>query len=246
VDAERAVDRGGSLRQAAQPAALPAGIERRAAPAVVVDHDAEPVAGAFDGDLGVAGVGVFGDVGERLGDDEVGDGLDACEQRVATSTRSRTGSGAVAAIPDRAASRPRSLALAWGEGYLRVFVDEGPPMASLLGKLTATGGLARVPVDYLRRLQEAFARDGEAMAASPQRGAGAGPPGLVQPLSDRELEVPALLAAGKANPGDRRGARGHARHGQEARDPHPRQARRRQPDPGRHPRARARIDLLDR
>jgi LuxR family transcriptional regulator, maltose regulon positive regulatory protein len=46
-----------------------------------------------------------------------------------------------------------ALALAWGEGYLRVFVDEGPPMASLLGKLTASGRPTHgVPVDYLRRL----------------------------------------------------------------------------------------------
>ncbi len=45
--------------------------------AVVGDDDAQSVAGAFDGDLGVVGVGVLGDVGECLGDDEVGDGLDA-------------------------------------------------------------------------------------------------------------------------------------------------------------------------
>jgi LuxR family maltose regulon positive regulatory protein len=60
-----------------------------------------------------------------------------------------------------------ALASAWGEGYLRVFVDEGPPMASLLGKLTATGRPSRgVPNDFLRRLQEAFAQNGEAMAAA--------------------------------------------------------------------------------
>jgi LuxR family transcriptional regulator, maltose regulon positive regulatory protein len=93
-----------------------------------------------------------------------------------------------------------ALALAWGEGYLRVFLDEGPPIASLLGRLTAAGRLARgVPVDYLRRLQEAFAQDGEAMAASSRRGAGADVPGLVQPLTGRELEVLELLAAGSAN-----------------------------------------------
>jgi LuxR family maltose regulon positive regulatory protein len=93
-----------------------------------------------------------------------------------------------------------ALALAWGAGYLRVFVDEGPPMASLLGKLTATGRPPRgVPVDYLRRLQEAFAQHGEAMAAAQRREAGAGLPGLVQPLSARELEVLELLAVGKTN-----------------------------------------------
>jgi LuxR family transcriptional regulator, maltose regulon positive regulatory protein len=93
-----------------------------------------------------------------------------------------------------------ALALAWGEGYVRVFVDEGPPMASLVGKLTATGRLAGgVPVDYLHRLQEAFALDGEAMAAPPPPRGAAAMAGLVQPLSGRELEVLGLLAAGKAN-----------------------------------------------
>jgi LuxR family maltose regulon positive regulatory protein len=94
-----------------------------------------------------------------------------------------------------------ALALAWPEGYLRVFVDEGAPMATLLGTLIAAGAargaLARhIPPDYLRRLTDAFQRAGVASSMPGRRGA---VPGLVEPLSERELEVLALLAAGRSN-----------------------------------------------
>ena len=50
-----------------------------------------------------------------------------------------------------------------------------------------------IPAYYLRKLSAALERDASS-AATP---AGAG---LPEPLSDRELEVLALLAAGKSNP----------------------------------------------
>jgi LuxR family maltose regulon positive regulatory protein len=94
-----------------------------------------------------------------------------------------------------------ALALAWPEGYVRVFVDEGAPLATLLGTLTtagtAGGGLTRqIPPDYLRRLTDAFQRAGVASSARGARGA---VPGLVEPLSERELEVLGLLAVGRSN-----------------------------------------------
>jgi LuxR family transcriptional regulator, maltose regulon positive regulatory protein len=94
-----------------------------------------------------------------------------------------------------------ALALAAPEGYVRVFVDEGAPMATLLGTLLAPGNtpplaVGEVPPDYLRRLIEAF-KQGEVAASGPGRRGAA--PGLVEPLSDRELEVLELLAAGKPN-----------------------------------------------
>ena len=53
-----------------------------------------------------------------------------------------------------------ALALACPQGYVRVFADEGPPMAALLGRLIAaqrTGqAAAGVPLGYLARLQRAF------------------------------------------------------------------------------------------
>jgi ATP/maltotriose-dependent transcriptional regulator MalT len=97
-----------------------------------------------------------------------------------------------------------ALALAWPEGYLRVFVDEGTPMADLLGKLVASGRrqpapAGGVPPTYLRQLPEAFEQDAAAATVPARHGAAAAVPRLAEPLSDREREVLALLAAGRSN-----------------------------------------------
>jgi LuxR family transcriptional regulator, maltose regulon positive regulatory protein len=78
------------------------------------------------------------------------------------------------------ASLRRALALAEPEGYVRLFVDEGPPMAALLAALTAQGtGPA-----YVRRLLDALGTS-EDSGPVDQR--------LVDPLSPRELDVLRLL-----------------------------------------------------
>jgi LuxR family transcriptional regulator, maltose regulon positive regulatory protein len=106
--------------------------------------------------------------------------------------------------PGALAALGEALTLAAPEGYLRVFVDEGPPMAALVGRLAAAqrpgrdAGVQGVPPTYLARLADAFARDGAPI--DQQRGrVAATPPGLVAPLTARELEVLQLLAAGKPN-----------------------------------------------
>jgi len=97
-----------------------------------------------------------------------------------------------------------ALALAGSEGYVRVFVDEGAPMARLLGRLAAaqrTGQVAppaAVPPDYQDRLSQAVQPGGAGLAARTTRDP-AGVAGLVEPLSDRELQVLGLLAAGRSN-----------------------------------------------
>jgi LuxR family maltose regulon positive regulatory protein len=88
---------------------------------------------------------------------------------------------AVGAVPDALVTLERALALAEPHGYVRVFVDEGAPMASLL-RAAAKDGIART---YVRRLQAAFTNtDADSRADQ----------GLIEPLSDRELEVLRLLA----------------------------------------------------
>jgi LuxR family transcriptional regulator, maltose regulon positive regulatory protein len=113
---------------------------------------------------------------------------------------------ALQAVGDQAgalAALAEALALGWQEGYVRVFVDEGAPMAALLGKLAAPSPghaavAAQVPPAYLGRLLDAFERAGLPVLARPRRGAVV-VAGLIEPLSARELEVLGLLAAGKPN-----------------------------------------------
>jgi LuxR family maltose regulon positive regulatory protein len=88
-----------------------------------------------------------------------------------------------------------TLMLACPQGYVRVFADEGAPMAALLGRLVAaqrTGqAAAGIPLGYLARLQRAFG------AGQPEPVPG--PSGIVDPLTSRELEVLEMLAAGRSN-----------------------------------------------
>ena len=74
----------------------------------------------------------------------------------------------------------RAVALAEPEGYVRLFVNEGPPMQALL-KLALKRGIAPA---YLRKLHAAFSP----REALPQKH-----PDLIEPLSERELDVLRLL-----------------------------------------------------
>jgi LuxR family maltose regulon positive regulatory protein len=97
-----------------------------------------------------------------------------------------------------------ALTLACPRGYVRVFADEGPPMAALLAQLIAAqrsrsgfGAVAEVPLGCLARLQRALGAQGVAPDAGPGRVPAA--PGLVEQLTSRELEVLEMLAAGASN-----------------------------------------------
>jgi LuxR family maltose regulon positive regulatory protein len=87
-----------------------------------------------------------------------------------------------------------ALTLAARQGHIRVFADEGRPMAALLGRYVATHPRHHppLPAGYLGRLVPAF--EGASAAAGPVAVAG-----LVAQLSAREFEVLRLLAAGKPN-----------------------------------------------
>ena len=94
------------------------------------------------------------------------------------------------------------LTLACPQGYVRVFADEGAPMAALLGQLIASQragqAAAGVPLSCLARLQRAF-DVGHTGPGSRYGTAPATVPGLVEQLTSRELEVLGMLAAGKSN-----------------------------------------------
>jgi LuxR family maltose regulon positive regulatory protein len=81
----------------------------------------------------------------------------------------------------------QALKLAESEGYIRVFVDEGAPMARLLRRMLTRSAAA----EYVHRLLDAL---GESVEISPPISGK-----LIDPLSQRELEVLGLIAAGGTN-----------------------------------------------
>jgi LuxR family maltose regulon positive regulatory protein len=95
----------------------------------------------------------------------------------------------------------RALTLAESESYVRIFVDEGPPMAHLLREAAARG----VMPDYTGRLLAAYpekpeardARLGKAAQISTLRPLASE---LVEPLSERELDVLRLLRTELSGP----------------------------------------------
>ena len=95
-----------------------------------------------------------------------------------------------------------ALATAAPEGHVRVFVDDGAPLAGLLRDLMVgrrLDQLARgVPHAFVTRLVAAFERAGRPIVA-PARAGAVAVPGLVEPLSARELQVLELIAAGHPN-----------------------------------------------
>jgi LuxR family maltose regulon positive regulatory protein len=94
-----------------------------------------------------------------------------------------------------------ALTLACRHGYVRVLADEGSPMRALLARLSAAGpgqqpAVRRIDPGYLAALVRAC---DQADTESPRRRAASAPPGLAEPLTDRELEVLRLIAAGRSN-----------------------------------------------
>jgi LuxR family maltose regulon positive regulatory protein len=101
-----------------------------------------------------------------------------------------------------------ALALAEPGGFIRLFVDEGAPMAELLGAAAAQGLMP----EYVGRLLAAFptsalplpdgrGSDGAPLPLPDGRGSDGTPrpSPLVEPLSPRELEILQLIADGLSN-----------------------------------------------
>jgi LuxR family maltose regulon positive regulatory protein len=84
----------------------------------------------------------------------------------------------------------RALSLAEPEGFVRVFVNEGEPMAGLLYEAAARG----IRPEYAGRLLAAFP-DVELAPTAPSKPS----PEMVEPLSEREIEVLQLIAEGLTN-----------------------------------------------
>ena len=87
----------------------------------------------------------------------------------------------------------KGLSLAESRGHIRLFVDEGPPMACLLYEAASRG----IAPEYVSRLLTAFPvaeleQAGPSETQTPE-------PDLIEPLSEREIEVLQLIAEGLTN-----------------------------------------------
>jgi LuxR family maltose regulon positive regulatory protein len=91
--------------------------------------------------------------------------------------------------PKALAALERSLSLAQAEGYIRVFLDEGEPMAELLRHVGPHG----IAPEYVAKLLSEFVALRVPGAPFPTNQP------IVEPLSERELEILRLVAEGKSN-----------------------------------------------
>ncbi|MEO6891834.1 MAG: LuxR C-terminal-related transcriptional regulator [Ktedonobacteraceae bacterium] len=97
----------------------------------------------------------------------------------------------------------RALVLAEPEGFVRTFVDEGPPLKTLVlmaRDAVQKGSLdAAYPVSatYVQQILVAFTSDEQTQEG--QAGSGSDIYVLADPLSERELEILRLIATGKSN-----------------------------------------------
>jgi len=82
----------------------------------------------------------------------------------------------------------RALALAQPEGYVRTFVDEGESMMVLLREAAKSG----ITADYTHQLLAAFRKDDDKTTLANQS--------LIEPLSERELDVLKMLGSDLSGP----------------------------------------------
>ena len=87
----------------------------------------------------------------------------------------------------------QALTLAQPEGFIRLFVEEGPPM----GRLLTTALSREITPDYVRRLLAAFPTAEPSQAVLLE--SSAIDHELLEPLSEREIEVLQLIAEGLTN-----------------------------------------------
>ena len=98
-------------------------------------------------------------------------------------------------FPPALVSLERALTLAEPEGYVRIFVDEGLPMARLLSEAAAHG----VMPDYIGKLLAVFEAEKQKSEDKSYLPPVSPAQPLIEPLSQRELEVLQLIAQGLSN-----------------------------------------------
>ncbi|MCB9134413.1 MAG: helix-turn-helix transcriptional regulator [Anaerolineales bacterium] len=101
------------------------------------------------------------------------------------------------------ATLERILTLTEAEGYLRVFVDEGEPMMQLLSAFFRQNASRAHPfLGYVARILNSFPQLGETRMpknANLQPSSPSQDGKMIEPLTERELEVLRLIAQGRSN-----------------------------------------------
>ena len=100
----------------------------------------------------------------------------------------------------------RALMLAEPEGYVRIFVDEGLPMSVLIARLhehtrkRPHAALTNVPLAYIEQLLTLLRGERGREGMSPVASSAPAPAqSLLDPLTEREVEVLRLIAEGLSN-----------------------------------------------
>ena len=99
-------------------------------------------------------------------------------------------------IPAALSSLERALTLAEPEGYMRMFVDEGAAMQTLLRKAAAQ----RIMPGYTARLLSAFEAERKGMDVETLPTAVPTSPSMIEPLSQRELDILRLFKTELSGP----------------------------------------------
>jgi LuxR family maltose regulon positive regulatory protein len=99
-------------------------------------------------------------------------------------------------IPYALAPLEQALTLAKPERYVRMFVDEGADMARLLREVATRG----IMPDYTGKLLSAFEAEQQGREEATLRSAWPASPSLIEPLSQRELEILRLLKTELSGP----------------------------------------------
>jgi LuxR family maltose regulon positive regulatory protein len=105
-----------------------------------------------------------------------------------------------AVLGNQSASRTdyvRALELAEPEGFIGVFVEQGPPVAAALANLVKQKQIGTVQPGYVERILAAFSRSQPPdLPVETRSEALIEPAALIEPLTDRELDVLRLMAEG--------------------------------------------------
>jgi LuxR family maltose regulon positive regulatory protein len=91
-----------------------------------------------------------------------------------------------------------ALSMAEPGGFIRIFVDEGLPMAELLTRMRDESGTKK---EYIHKLLSAFGKqkDIHPFDSAQDKSSPLNPQPLVEPLTQRELEILQLIAQGLSN-----------------------------------------------